>query len=58
MSKEKQQAKYLVEAKGPEIVSTPADVLHYREAGADVVLIGEALVTNDPILTLGEFLAV
>ncbi|GHD39938.1 indole-3-glycerol phosphate synthase TrpC [Mycetocola manganoxydans] len=39
-------------------VLAPADVAHYREAGADVVLIGEALVTNDPILTLGEFLAV
>jgi indole-3-glycerol phosphate synthase len=39
-------------------VLTPSDVAHYREAGADVVLIGEALVTNDPILTLGEFLAV
>ena len=39
-------------------VLTPADVAHYREAGADVVLIGEALVTSDPILTLGEFLAV
>lgn len=39
-------------------VLVPADVAHYRAAGADVVLIGEALVTNDPILTLGEFLAV
>ena len=39
-------------------VLAPADVAHYREAGADVVLIGEALVTSDPILTLGEFLAV
>ena len=39
-------------------VLAPSDVAHYREAGADVVLIGEALVTNDPILTLGEFLAV
>jgi indole-3-glycerol phosphate synthase len=39
-------------------VLAPADVAHYRAAGADVVLIGEALVTNDPILTLGEFLAV
>jgi indole-3-glycerol phosphate synthase len=34
------------------------DVAHYRSAGADVVLVGEALVTNDPVLTLGEFLAV
>jgi indole-3-glycerol phosphate synthase len=37
-------------------VKTPADVAHYREAGADVVLIGEALVTGDPIATLKEFL--
>lgn len=39
-------------------VKTAADVAHYRAAGADVVLVGEALVTNDPILTLSEFLAV
>jgi indole-3-glycerol phosphate synthase len=39
-------------------VKSPSDVARYREAGADVVLIGEALVTSDPILTLGEFLAV
>lgn len=37
-------------------VLTPADVAHYREAGADVVLIGEALVTNDPVSTLHAFL--
>ena len=37
-------------------VKTPADVHHYREAGADVVLIGEALVTGDPVATLTEFL--
>jgi len=37
-------------------VKTPADVAHYRSAGADVVLIGEALVTGDPIATLTEFL--
>lgn len=37
-------------------VLTPADVTHYRAAGADVVLIGEALVTNDPVTTLGAFL--
>lgn len=30
MSKTQQQAKYLVEAKGPEIVNTPADILHSR----------------------------
>ncbi len=33
------------------------DVRHYRSAGADVVLIGEALVTNDPEATLTSFLA-
>ncbi|WP_309620213.1 indole-3-glycerol phosphate synthase TrpC [Salinibacterium sp.] len=39
-------------------VTTSADVAHYRSAGADVVLVGEALVTNgDPIHTLREFLA-
>lgn len=38
-------------------VLAPADVAHYREAGADVVLIGEALVTGDPVATLGSFLA-
>ncbi|NNC10566.1 indole-3-glycerol phosphate synthase TrpC [Planctomonas sp. JC2975] len=36
----------------------PADVAHYREAGADVVLVGEALVTGDPMARLAEFLAV
>jgi indole-3-glycerol phosphate synthase len=40
-------------------VKTQADVAHYRAAGADVVLVGEALVTNgDPIATLKEFRAV
>jgi indole-3-glycerol phosphate synthase len=39
-------------------VTSPADVAHYREAGADVVLIGEALVTgDDPVTTLESFLA-
>lgn len=39
-------------------VLEPADVTHYRAAGADVVLIGEALVTgDDPVATLREFLA-
>ncbi len=39
-------------------VKTTADVAHYRRAGADVVLVGEALVTGgDPIATLREFLA-
>ncbi|MBN9214302.1 MAG: indole-3-glycerol phosphate synthase [Microbacterium sp. SCN 70-200] len=37
-------------------VLAPADVAHYRSAGADVVLIGEALVTNDPVSTLHAFL--
>lgn len=37
-------------------VKTSADVAHYREAGADVVLVGEALVTGgDPVATLKEF---
>jgi indole-3-glycerol phosphate synthase len=40
-------------------VKTSADVAHYRAAGADVVLVGEALVTNgNPIATLQEFRAV
>jgi len=39
-------------------VMAPADVAHYRNAGADVVLVGEALVTSDPVQTLREFLAV
>lgn len=39
-------------------VLTPADVAHYRGAGADVVLIGEALVTGDPVATLASFLEV
>jgi indole-3-glycerol phosphate synthase len=39
-------------------VKVPADVAHYRQSGADVVLVGEALVTSDPIATLHEFLAV
>jgi indole-3-glycerol phosphate synthase len=39
-------------------VLVPADVAHYRTAGADVVLIGEALVTNDPVTTLRAFLEV
>lgn len=37
-------------------VLTPDDVRHYRSAGADVVLIGEALVTGDPVATLTSFL--
>ena len=39
-------------------VKSVADVAHYRQAGADVVLVGEALVTGgDPVATLQEFLA-
>lgn len=34
------------------------DVRHYREAGADVVLVGEALVTSDPVASLTSFLEV
>ncbi|MFT4030526.1 MAG: indole-3-glycerol phosphate synthase TrpC [Protaetiibacter sp.] len=38
-------------------VTSPADVAHYRAAGADVVLVGEALVTgDDPVTTLESFL--
>lgn len=40
-------------------VKVPADVAHYRRAGADVVLVGEALVTHgDPITALTTFLEV
>ncbi|QEE61253.1 indole-3-glycerol phosphate synthase TrpC [Salinibacterium sp. dk2585] len=40
-------------------VKSAADVAHYRAAGADVVLVGEALVTQgDPVRTLQDFLAV
>lgn len=39
-------------------VLSVADVAHYRAAGADVVLVGEALVTGDPIANLRAFLAV
>jgi indole-3-glycerol phosphate synthase len=39
-------------------VLAPSDVAHYREHGADVVLVGEALVTGDPVTTLEKFLAV
>ena len=37
-------------------VRTAADVVHYRAAGADVALVGEALVTNDPASMLRSFL--
>jgi indole-3-glycerol phosphate synthase len=40
-------------------VKTPADVAHYRAAGADVVLVGEALVTTgDPVAAIKDFRAV
>ena len=39
-------------------VRNATDVQHYRDAGADVVLVGEALVTSDPAQTLQSFLAV
>lgn len=40
-------------------VRTAADVAHYRRAGADVVLVGEALVTGgDPVAALREFRSV
>ena len=39
-------------------VLSPEDVLHYRNAGADAVLVGEALVTSDPVATLRRFLEV
>lgn len=40
-------------------VQTPADVAHYRRAGADVVLVGEALVTHgDPVAAVTSFLEV
>ncbi len=38
-------------------VAGPADVRHYRDAGADAVLVGEALVTgSDPATTLASFI--
>ena len=39
-------------------VRNATDVQHYRDAGADVVLVVEALVTSDPAATLQSFLAV
>ncbi|MFV0374301.1 indole-3-glycerol phosphate synthase TrpC [Microbacterium sp.] len=36
-------------------VLAPSDVAHYRSAGADAVLVGEALVTGDPVTTLRAF---
>ena len=37
-------------------VRSATDVAHYRKSGADVVLVGEALVTNDPAAMLRSFL--
>lgn len=39
-------------------VKSADDVARYRNAGADVVLVGEALVTSEPASTLKEFLGV
>ena len=39
-------------------VKTVADVIRYREAGADVALVGEALVTADPAVLIPEFTSV
>lgn len=39
-------------------VRSAEDVKHYRSAGADVVLVGEALVTNDAAKLLAEFTAI
>lgn len=39
-------------------VRSAEDVAHYRSAGADVVLVGEALVTSDPLVTLASFLEI
>lgn len=38
-------------------VRSAKDVAHYRKSGADVVLVGEALVTNDPAAMLRSFLS-
>ena len=38
-------------------VRTAEDVIHYRASGADVVLVGEALVINDPAKMLQSFLS-
>lgn len=39
-------------------VLSARDVAAYRQDGADVVLVGEALVTGDPVATLEQFLGV
>jgi indole-3-glycerol phosphate synthase len=38
-------------------VRDASDVNRYRDAGADVVLVGEALVTSNPAETLRSFFA-
>lgn len=39
-------------------VHSAADVAKYRQAGAEAVLVGEALVTGDPVALISSFLAV
>jgi indole-3-glycerol phosphate synthase len=39
-------------------VRNTEDVRHYRNSGADVVLVGEALVTGDPSSLIKSFLEV
>lgn len=39
-------------------VRNALDIRHYRDAGADVALVGEALVTSDPRQSMREFLSV
>jgi indole-3-glycerol phosphate synthase len=39
-------------------VRNTEDVRHYRNSGADVVLVGEALVTGDPTSLIKSFLEV
>lgn len=39
-------------------VKTVGDVMRYRDAGADVVLVGEALVTGNPELLIPQFTSV
>ena len=39
-------------------VKSVADVIRYRNAGADVALVGEALVTSDPEILIPEFTSV
>mgnify|MGYP006167675279 CR=1 FL=1 len=40
------------------VANHTADVIRYREAGADVALVGEALVTADPAVLIPEFTSV